>query len=139
MLHSIASYKAAWQLVTKPFYWEKTEHGLTSHTQDAGDDDAADAAATTRPAEPAAAPAPTAPGAPTHQRVPVAVALAELAGTAVPVPRHVLVPRGPRTPDRSPPPTPIPCPTTRRTRCDPWTSTTSRRCRPSSRCSTSAT
>ena len=32
LLHSVASYKAAWQLVTKPFYWEKTEHGLTSHT-----------------------------------------------------------------------------------------------------------
>jgi cellulose synthase/poly-beta-1,6-N-acetylglucosamine synthase-like glycosyltransferase len=25
---SIAAYKAAWQLVTKPFYWEKTVHGL---------------------------------------------------------------------------------------------------------------
>ncbi len=34
LLHSIASYKAAWQLVTKPFYWEKTQHGLTSHTLD---------------------------------------------------------------------------------------------------------
>ncbi|MCO7220758.1 glycosyltransferase, partial [Klenkia sp. PcliD-1-E] len=32
LLHSIASYKAAWQLVTKPFYWEKTQHGLTSHS-----------------------------------------------------------------------------------------------------------
>jgi cellulose synthase/poly-beta-1,6-N-acetylglucosamine synthase-like glycosyltransferase len=29
MLHSIASYKALWQLITKPFYWEKTNHGLT--------------------------------------------------------------------------------------------------------------
>ncbi len=28
-LMSIAAYKAAWQLVTKPFYWEKTRHGLT--------------------------------------------------------------------------------------------------------------
>ncbi len=29
-MHSIASYMALWQLVTKPFYWEKTVHGLTS-------------------------------------------------------------------------------------------------------------
>jgi hypothetical protein len=28
--HSIAAYKALWQLVSKPFYWEKTDHGLTS-------------------------------------------------------------------------------------------------------------
>ena len=28
-LHSIAAYKALWQLFTKPFYWEKTLHGLT--------------------------------------------------------------------------------------------------------------
>jgi cellulose synthase/poly-beta-1,6-N-acetylglucosamine synthase-like glycosyltransferase len=27
MLHSFASYKALWQLITKPFYWEKTNHG----------------------------------------------------------------------------------------------------------------
>ncbi|MGK5113865.1 MULTISPECIES: glycosyltransferase [unclassified Geodermatophilus] len=33
LLHSIASYKAAWQLLTKPFYWEKTQHGLSAHTQ----------------------------------------------------------------------------------------------------------
>jgi glycosyltransferase XagB len=33
LLHSIASYKAAWQLVTKPFYWEKTQHGLSAHVQ----------------------------------------------------------------------------------------------------------
>lgn len=26
---SIAAWKAAWQLVTKPHYWEKTKHGLT--------------------------------------------------------------------------------------------------------------
>jgi len=30
VLHSIASYKALWQLITKPHYWEKTEHGLTT-------------------------------------------------------------------------------------------------------------
>ena len=28
ILHSIAAYKALWQLFTKPFYWEKTVHGL---------------------------------------------------------------------------------------------------------------
>jgi len=31
VLHSIAAYKALWQLITKPHYWEKTDHGLTSH------------------------------------------------------------------------------------------------------------
>ncbi|MFD1720614.1 glycosyltransferase [Amnibacterium endophyticum] len=31
VLHSIASYKALWQLVTRPHYWEKTAHGLTTH------------------------------------------------------------------------------------------------------------
>jgi cellulose synthase/poly-beta-1,6-N-acetylglucosamine synthase-like glycosyltransferase len=35
LLHSAAAYKAVWQLVTKPHYWEKTVHGL-SHAQ-AGD------------------------------------------------------------------------------------------------------
>lgn len=29
VLMSIAAMKAAWQLITKPFYWEKTVHGLT--------------------------------------------------------------------------------------------------------------
>jgi len=28
ILHSVAAYKALWQLFTKPFYWEKTVHGL---------------------------------------------------------------------------------------------------------------
>jgi glycosyltransferase XagB len=36
LLHSIASYKAAWQLLTKPFYWEKTQHGLSAHVQGPG-------------------------------------------------------------------------------------------------------
>ena len=31
-LMSIAAYKALWQLIYKPFYWEKTQHGLSSHT-----------------------------------------------------------------------------------------------------------
>lgn len=29
VLHSIAAYKALWQLIVRPHYWEKTEHGLT--------------------------------------------------------------------------------------------------------------
>ncbi len=33
LLHSIAAYKGLWQLITKPHYWEKTEHGLTTHEQ----------------------------------------------------------------------------------------------------------
>lgn len=28
VMMSLAAYKALWQLITKPFYWEKTEHGL---------------------------------------------------------------------------------------------------------------
>jgi glycosyltransferase XagB len=31
ILHSLASYKALWQLITDPFYWEKTSHGLTTY------------------------------------------------------------------------------------------------------------
>ncbi|CAN5389756.1 glycosyltransferase [soil metagenome] len=34
ILHSIASYKGLWQLITKPHYWEKTEHGLTNQPSD---------------------------------------------------------------------------------------------------------
>ena len=30
ILHSIASYKALWQLITRPHYWEKTTHGISS-------------------------------------------------------------------------------------------------------------
>jgi cellulose synthase/poly-beta-1,6-N-acetylglucosamine synthase-like glycosyltransferase len=30
LLHAIASYKATWQLITKPHYWEKTLHGLST-------------------------------------------------------------------------------------------------------------
>jgi cellulose synthase/poly-beta-1,6-N-acetylglucosamine synthase-like glycosyltransferase len=33
-LHSVASYMALWQLVTNPFYWEKTNHGLTDVNPD---------------------------------------------------------------------------------------------------------
>jgi hypothetical protein len=28
-MHSVASYKALWQLFTKPFFWEKTNHGIS--------------------------------------------------------------------------------------------------------------
>ncbi|MBX3099881.1 MAG: glycosyltransferase [Salinibacterium sp.] len=30
LLHSIAAYKGLWQLLTRPHYWEKTDHGLTN-------------------------------------------------------------------------------------------------------------
>lgn len=30
MMHAVASYKGLYQLLVKPFYWEKTEHGLTN-------------------------------------------------------------------------------------------------------------
>jgi cellulose synthase/poly-beta-1,6-N-acetylglucosamine synthase-like glycosyltransferase len=29
VLHSIAAYKALWQLIFRPFYWEKTTHGVS--------------------------------------------------------------------------------------------------------------
>jgi cellulose synthase/poly-beta-1,6-N-acetylglucosamine synthase-like glycosyltransferase len=32
LLHSIAAYKALGQLFTRPYFWEKTRHGLTRHT-----------------------------------------------------------------------------------------------------------
>lgn len=32
ILHSIASYKALWQLLRNPFFWEKTRHGLSKIT-----------------------------------------------------------------------------------------------------------
>jgi glycosyltransferase XagB len=31
MLQSIGAYKGFWQLLVKPFYWEKTAHGLTKY------------------------------------------------------------------------------------------------------------
>ena len=33
ILHSIAAYKALWQLVVKPHFWEKTEHGTSKVTE----------------------------------------------------------------------------------------------------------
>jgi cellulose synthase/poly-beta-1,6-N-acetylglucosamine synthase-like glycosyltransferase len=41
-LHSIAAYKALWQLLTRPHYWEKTEHGLTTQGHGDGDGPAGD-------------------------------------------------------------------------------------------------
>lgn len=35
LMHSIASYKALWQLITRPHYWEKTTHGLSTLDHDA--------------------------------------------------------------------------------------------------------
>lgn len=32
LLHSIASFKALYQLITRPYYWEKTEHGHSLNT-----------------------------------------------------------------------------------------------------------
>lgn len=32
ILHSVAAYKGLWQLLTRPHYWEKTEHGLTTQS-----------------------------------------------------------------------------------------------------------
>ncbi len=32
LLMSIAGYKGLWQLVTRPFYWEKTNHGISRFT-----------------------------------------------------------------------------------------------------------
>ncbi|MEN9918078.1 MAG: hypothetical protein RL662_514 [Bacteroidota bacterium] len=29
IMHSISAYKGLWQLINNPFYWEKTNHGLT--------------------------------------------------------------------------------------------------------------
>jgi cellulose synthase/poly-beta-1,6-N-acetylglucosamine synthase-like glycosyltransferase len=31
ILQSAGAYKGAWQLLTKPFYWEKTTHGITKY------------------------------------------------------------------------------------------------------------
>jgi cellulose synthase/poly-beta-1,6-N-acetylglucosamine synthase-like glycosyltransferase len=32
LLHSLAAYKALWQLIRRPHYWEKTVHGLSTPT-----------------------------------------------------------------------------------------------------------
>ncbi|MBJ7449633.1 MAG: glycosyltransferase [Parachlamydiales bacterium] len=33
VLHSLAAYKALWQLFVKPFYWEKTRHGISNEVE----------------------------------------------------------------------------------------------------------
>jgi glycosyltransferase XagB len=32
LLQSVAAYKALWQLIKNPFYWEKTAHGISRFT-----------------------------------------------------------------------------------------------------------
>jgi len=56
LLHSVASYKALWQLITRPHYWEKTTHGISALS-------ASEAAAAAVSGHPAAA---NAPGDPTQ-------------------------------------------------------------------------
>jgi glycosyltransferase XagB len=34
LLIAIAGYKGLWQLIKKPFYWEKTTHGISKFTSD---------------------------------------------------------------------------------------------------------
>ncbi|MFA9459276.1 glycosyltransferase family 2 protein [Thiohalorhabdus methylotrophus] len=36
LLQSVAAYKALWQLIHKPFFWEKTAHGLTGASGEMG-------------------------------------------------------------------------------------------------------
>jgi len=31
-MHSVAAFKGLYQLIVKPFYWEKTDHGLSKVT-----------------------------------------------------------------------------------------------------------
>jgi len=31
ILQSVGAYKALWQLITKPYYWEKTNHGISKY------------------------------------------------------------------------------------------------------------
>jgi cellulose synthase/poly-beta-1,6-N-acetylglucosamine synthase-like glycosyltransferase len=42
LLHSLASYQALWELITRPHYWQKTEHGLSTFELRAADDGDAD-------------------------------------------------------------------------------------------------
>jgi hypothetical protein len=32
VLMSVAAFKGLWQLIVNPFYWEKTQHGISTHT-----------------------------------------------------------------------------------------------------------
>lgn len=38
MLQSVGAYKGLWQLLTKPFYWEKTTHGVSKYTPNLAQD-----------------------------------------------------------------------------------------------------
>jgi glycosyltransferase XagB len=58
IMHSIASYKALWQLITRPHYWEKTTHGISALAASAAP--AAAQAAPLQGAQAAAAGAPAA-------------------------------------------------------------------------------
>jgi protein-S-isoprenylcysteine O-methyltransferase Ste14 len=31
ILISVAAYRGLWQLITNPFHWEKTTHGVSDH------------------------------------------------------------------------------------------------------------
>ena len=39
-LGTVAAYKAAWELITQPFYWDKTAHGHSETTADPGEAEA---------------------------------------------------------------------------------------------------
>ena len=34
LMISLAAWKGFWQIFTKPFYWEKTRHGLTGQPEE---------------------------------------------------------------------------------------------------------
>lgn len=56
LLHSAASYKALWQLITKPHYWQKTEHGMSHFVLEEAEEDPesavdAEGAQSARPAD----------------------------------------------------------------------------------------
>ena len=38
ILMSVAAYRAVWQLIHDPFYWEKTDHGLTRYPHENKDE-----------------------------------------------------------------------------------------------------
>ncbi len=44
LMMSVAAYKALWQLIHNPFYWEKTLHGITSYNPDNNEHKAEDRA-----------------------------------------------------------------------------------------------
>ncbi|NOY66637.1 MAG: glycosyltransferase [Gammaproteobacteria bacterium] len=42
LMMSVAAYKALWQLIHNPFYWEKTLHGITNYNSDETEEKAKD-------------------------------------------------------------------------------------------------